>query len=153
MWGFFTLLYFTCFWYTHSDTHTHVLSLSFVCVCVCAYRSLHSGRAGVLDMSDYPLSVISPRIATLIPFSLVGSWPPPPLQHYTRVCLLMQVHACVRIYNWKRFRVGLVAGMQADQVKSGTVFVLFLVMHAHVWRAYRTRHSPEICNPDYAAFH
>lgn len=67
----------------------------------------------------------------------------------------MQVHACVSVYNRKGFRVGLVAGMQADQgTVCACVLLLFLVMHAHMREGpIGAETDTEICNPDYAAFH
>lgn len=147
--------YLTTYACGSAGVHKHTLFLSIyhsACVFVCMEVNIPGMQA--CQIWSYPLSAISPRIATLDSL-LSGRIMTSPQPRSTTVCVFAyaSVCACVSIYNLKGFRVGLVAGKRADQ---GTVRVCVCVSCytcTHVWWAYRTSHRTAICNPDYAAFH
>ena len=65
--------YLTTYACGSAGVHKHTLSLFCFLLCVCVCITVYIPAMLACQIWSYPLSAISPRIATLIPFSLAGS--------------------------------------------------------------------------------
>ncbi len=93
--------YLTTYACGSASVHKHTLSLylsSAFFLYVFVSTEVYIPGMLACQIWSYPFSVISPRIATLIPFSLAGSWPPPnptpPLWVCVSVCLCKCMCVC-----------------------------------------------------------